>query len=213
MKERLICLLIGYALGCIQTAWLISKYHYRKDIRNYGSGNAGTTNMTRVFGIKSGVVTLVLDMLKGILAVCIAGWIYGFGFAFTHLRMWAGIGAILGHNYPFYLKFKGGKGIATSIGIWLAIDIRVFIIGFIVSVPLLIATKYVSLASMTAMTAAFIASCFFYAGQPHGVEVILLAAFIMLSALIRHHANIKRLIQGNENKFTFKKKENKEKEE
>ena len=210
MKERLICLLIGYALGCIQTAWMISVFHYRKDIRKYGSGNAGTTNMARVFGANAGVVTLVLDMLKGILAVCIAGWIYGFSFEFTHLRMWAGIGAILGHNYPFYLKFKGGKGIATSIGIWLAIDLRVFFFGFITSIPLLIATKYVSLASMTAMTVAFIASCFFYAGKPHGTEVILLAAFIMVSALIRHHANIDRLIHVKENKFSFKKKEKEE---
>lgn len=210
MKERLICLLIGYALGCIQTAWLISKYHYRRDIRNYGSGNAGTTNMMRVFGARSGTLTLILDMAKAILAVCIAGWIYGFGFDNTYLRMWAGIGVILGHNYPFYLKFKGGKGIASSIGVWIAVDFRIFLIGFVIAIPLLLIVRYVSLASMTAMTVTFIAACFFYAGKVHGLEVILLAAFIMVSALVRHHANIGRLIHGTESKISFKKKKKEE---
>ena len=203
MVERLLCLLIGYAVGCVQTAWLISVYHYRKDIRNYGSGNAGTTNMARVFGLKSGAVTLVLDVLKGVLAVCIAGWIYGFGFDATHLRLWAGVGAVLGHNYPFYLKFKGGKGFATSIGVWIAIDIRIFIIGAIPSLTLLFTLKYMSVTALTAMTTAFIASVCLYAGQPHGLEIILLSSFFMISSFWRHKSNIKRLKNGTENKVTF----------
>ncbi len=213
MKERLICLLIGYGVGCIQTAWMISVLHFRKDIRNYGSGNAGTTNMARVFGAGSGVITLILDISKGVLAVCIAGWIYGFGFANTNLRLWAGVGVVLGHNFPFYLKFRGGKGFASSIGVWIAIDFRVFLIAAIPSLIVLFGLQYMSVTALTAMTVAFITTCFLYVGKIHGTEVILLSAFFMVMSFIRHKDNIKRLIQGKENKITFaktKKSESKE---
>lgn len=213
MKERLICLLIGYGVGCIQTAWMISVLHFRKDIRNYGSGNAGTTNMARVFGAGSGVITLILDISKGVLAVCIAGWIYGFSFANTNLRLWAGVGVILGHNFPFYLKFRGGKGFASSIGVWIAIDFRVFLIAAIPSLIVLFGLQYMSVTALTAMTVAFITTCFLYVGKIHGTEVILLSAFFMVMSFIRHKDNIKRLIQGKENKITFaktKKSESKE---
>ena len=213
MKERLICLLIGYGVGCIQTAWMISVLHFRKDIRNYGSGNAGTTNMARVFGAGSGVITLILDISKGVLAVCIAGWIYGFGFANTNLRLWAGVGVVLGHNFPFYLHFRGGKGFASSIGVWIAIDFRVFLIAAIPSLIVLFGLQYMSVTALTAMTVAFITTCFLYVGKIHGTEVILLSAFFMVMSFIRHKDNIKRLIQGKENKITFaktKKSESKE---
>ena len=213
MKERLICLLIGYGVGCIQTAWMISVLHFRKDIRNYGSGNAGTTNMARVFGAGSGVITLILDISKGVLAVCIAGWIYGFGFANTNLRLWAGVGVVLGHNFPFYLKFRGGKGFASSIGVWIAIDFRVFLIAAVPSLIVLFGLQYMSVTALTAMTVAFITTCFLYVGKIHGTEVILLSAFFMVMSFIRHKDNIKRLIQGKENKITFpktKKSESKE---
>ena len=213
MKERLICLLIGYGIGCIQTAWMISVLHFRKDIRNYGSGNAGTTNMARVFGAGSGVITLILDISKGVLAVCIAGWIYGFGFANTNLRLWAGVGVVLGHNFPFYLKFRGGKGFASSIGVWIAIDFRVFLIAAIPSLIVLFGLQYMSVTALTAMTVAFITTCFLYVGKIHGTEVILLSAFFMVMSFIRHKDNIKRLIQGKENKITFAKNKKSESKE
>lgn len=213
MKERLICLLIGYGIGCIQTAWMISVLHFRKDIRNYGSGNAGTTNMARVFGAGSGVITLILDISKGVLAVCIAGWIYGFGFANTNLRLWAGVGVVLGHNFPFYLKFRGGKGFASSIGVWIAIDFRVFLIAAVPSLIVLFGLQYMSVTALTAMTVAFITTCFLYVGKIHGTEVILLSAFFMVMSFIRHKDNIKRLIQGKENKITFAKNKKSESKE
>lgn len=116
--ERIICLLIGYAFGLFQTAYIYGRLH-GIDIRNYGSGNAGTTNTLRVFGTKAGLLVLVGDIMKCILAVVLVSCLFGS----SHpemvylLKLYAAMGAIVGHNFPFYLKFKGGKGIAATAGL------------------------------------------------------------------------------------------------
>ena len=120
--ERILCVLIGYICGLFQTSYLYGKVH-GIDIRNYGSGNAGTTNALRTLGAKAGAITLLGDCFKCVAAVVVVHMIYGK----THtdmmplLSMYAGMGVVLGHNYPFYLKFKGGKGIAATSGVALSL--------------------------------------------------------------------------------------------
>ena len=118
---RVICLLIGYVFGLFQTAYIYGRLH-GIDIRNYGSGNAGTTNTLRVFGTKAGLLVLVGDIMKCILAVVVTGVIFGSSHTdmIYLLKMYTAAGAIIGHNFPFYLKFKGGKGIAATAGLILS---------------------------------------------------------------------------------------------
>jgi len=197
--ERLIPLLIGYAFGCISFAYIFGHVVGHIDIRNYGSGNAGTTNVIRVLGKKWGFLTLALDILKAACAVWVTALIYGYGM--KHLLLWAGIGVILGHNFPFYMNFKGGKGIAASIGIFLAADIRMMLIAGIPALIILYIWRYMSLASLTYMLLLFVTAIFFYHGAPNGLEVILLVLLISLSGFIRHRANIRRLLEGTESKL------------
>ena len=119
--ERLYCILIGYVFGLFQTAFIYGKLH-GIDIRNYGSGNAGTTNTLRVFGTKAGLLVLFGDIIKTILAVVLCGALFGKAHPeeLYLLKLYAATGAILGHNFPFYLHFKGGKGIAATAGLVLS---------------------------------------------------------------------------------------------
>lgn len=119
--ERIYCLLIGYAFGLFQTAYIYGRLH-GIDIRNYGSGNAGTTNTLRVFGTKASLLVLLGDIMKCILAVVITGAAFGNSHPdmIYLLKMYTAAGAIIGHNFPFYLKFKGGKGIAATAGLILS---------------------------------------------------------------------------------------------
>ena len=119
--ERLVSVVIGYVFGLLQTGYLYGKIHH-VDIRKQGSGNAGTTNALRTMGWKAGVVTLLGDAFKCVFAVLLVRFLYkgSHGDMLPLLSMYAGMGAVLGHNYPFYMKFKGGKGIATTAGLLLS---------------------------------------------------------------------------------------------
>ena len=147
--ERLICLVIGYICGLFQTGYLYGKLHHI-DIRQHGSGNAGTTNALRTLGWKAGVITFLGDCLKCIVAVWIAWMIFGKSHErmFELLAMYAGVGAVLGHNFPFYLHFKGGKGIAATAGILLAVNPRVAIVAYLTFIVIVVITRYVSLGSI-----------------------------------------------------------------
>ena len=120
--QRLICLVIGYAFGLFQTGYIYGKLH-GIDIRKEGSGNAGTTNALRVLGKKAGIITYIGDMVKAVLAAMVVRLIFGQSHAdiIMVLVLYSGIGVILGHNFPFYLGFKGGKGIAASSGVIVAL--------------------------------------------------------------------------------------------
>ncbi|MDP3387882.1 MAG: glycerol-3-phosphate 1-O-acyltransferase PlsY, partial [Eubacteriales bacterium] len=148
--------LIGYMIGNISNAYLIGRIFLKKDVRNYGSGNAGATNALRAFGAKVGIVVFLLDVLKGIIAVYIGNRInpeFG-GFV-------AGIAVIAGHNWPATLKFKGGKGIATSIGVMLMINPLLSLICFAVGLSIAIITRTVSLGSLIGVAIAPIIIFFF----------------------------------------------------
>ena len=200
----LICLVIGYAFGLIQSGYVFVKLIYKKDVRDYGSHNAGTTNTLRVFGKLAGYIVFFADALKVVAAVVIVRY---FVFACNQdlkvLEMITGFGVVLGHNFPFYMGFKGGKGVAATGGLMFALDWRMALIAAIVFGLVFYTTRYVSVGSLV-ITALFpVMLAFFYPGQ-----WTLAAIGVVFTAMAwwRHKANIQRLLAGTENKFEKKTK-------
>ncbi len=205
--ERIICLAIGYVFGLFQTAYIYGRLH-GIDIRNYGSGNAGTTNTLRTLGTKAGLVVLFGDIAKCILAVVLANMIFGK----THpdeiylLKIYAAAGAILGHNFPFYLKFRGGKGIAATAGMILSFHPYLIPMGVIIFFGIFFTTHYVSLGSLL-VYAGFMAELVVLGqagtfGMPQAAlnEMYAVAGFLTVMAYWKHKDNIKRLLSGTERK-------------
>lgn len=210
---RLIALAVGYVFGIFQTGYFYGKSK-GIDIRTEGSGNAGSTNTLRVLGVKAGLITFAGDLFKAIIAVLIIKMIYRgiYPDAVKVLELYAGLGAVLGHNFPFYLKFKGGKGIACTSGMILAVCPMVAPICLVLFIGAVAITRYVSLGSILVVTAYLIQVVIFgQMGYLH-IEGANLTEFYVLSAcftamaLWRHRANIKRLATGTENKFKVNKK-------
>lgn len=214
--ERIICLAIGYAFGLLQTAYFYGKAH-GIDIRQHGSGNSGTTNALRVLGTKAGLIVFAGDCLKCIIAVWIVRLTFGAGHPdmIYLLCLYTGMGAILGHNYPFYMNFKGGKGIAATAGMILSFHPYFIIMGVVLFFGAFLITHYVSLGSLL-VYAGFIIQIIIcgqlgvFKGmtQPHLYELYAIAAFLTILAYWKHRENIKRLFKGQERKtYLFKKKE------
>ena len=209
---RVVCLLIGYVFGLFQTSFLYGKMH-GIDIRNYGSGNAGTTNALRVLGTKAGLIVFGGDVIKCILAVLVVRLLFGNSHPdMKYLYMlYAGAGAILGHNFPFYLNFKGGKGIAATAGIIFSIDWRLTVLCLAVFILIVAVTRYVSLGSLVVSVIllawnVYMGKCGAYnLSAVSSVEYGAMTAVIAAMAFWRHRANIIRLIHGNENKVGAKK--------
>ena len=209
---RVICVAIGYLFGLFQTSYLYGRANHM-DIREHGSGNAGTTNALRTMGKKAGALTLLGDCLKCVLAIWVVRILYRGDHAdiLPLLSMYAGAGCILGHNFPIYLNFRGGKGVAASVGLVLALDWRVFVICAVVFFTLYFTTHYVSLCSISAyLVALIVMSIFGWLGY-YGMETArvwemdgVLACLTAL-AIFRHRQNIRRLLNGNENKIFLKK--------
>lgn len=194
-----IAVLIGYLLGSFSSGYFFSKYYFKEDIRDYGSGNTGATNALRVYGKKIGLMTAIIDVFKGWLAVVLMGKILGQEFGYI-----AGLSALIGHIYPFYMGFKGGKGVACAAGMILAIDIRIFCLAALIFFAVALLTRYVSLASISAAVCMLIATIFL-----RNIEEKYLFTVVFLSVVLviyKHKENIKRLIAGNENRLSFKKK-------
>ncbi|MDD6038637.1 MAG: glycerol-3-phosphate 1-O-acyltransferase PlsY [bacterium] len=207
---RLISLAIGYICGHFLTGFFYGKTQ-NVDLRNVGSGNVGTTNTYRNLGPKAGVLTLLGDVLKVVLSVGVVWLIFHNSQPqMTKLLMYyAGLGTILGHNFPTFMKFKGGKGIACTGGLMVAvcpICVPICLAIFLITVAL---TRYVSLGSILVCISFFIQILVFGQMGMLGLdgaqlyEVYVLAAVVMLLGVARHHANIGRLIKGTENKFSF----------
>ena len=214
--ERIICIVIGYLFGLFQTSYIYGKCK-GIDIRQHGSGNAGTTNTLRVLGAKAGAIVLLGDILKCVLAVMVVTYIFGH----THpetiylLKLYAAAGAILGHNFPFYLGFKGGKGIASTVGLGISLHPAFIPMGVIVFFTTFFLTHYVSLGSLL-LYAGFMIEIvilgqmgMFGMTQPYLYEMYVIAAFLTIMAYCRHKENIKRLLKGEEKK-TYLKKSNRE---
>lgn len=206
--ERIVCLAIGYVFGMFQTSYFIGKAHHM-DIRQYGSGNAGTTNALRTLGKKAGAMTLIGDMLKCIIAILLVNALFKNRYPdiLLLLGMYTAAGCVLGHNFPFYLGFRGGKGIAASAGMLLALDWRVFLICAVIFIGLVVITRYVSLGSMAAYVGAWICFAAFGASGSYGMdfshtlELDVIMGLMTALAIYRHRANISRLLHGTENKF------------
>lgn len=211
--ERILCIVIGYVFGLFQTGYIYGKLN-NVDIRDHGSGNAGTTNALRTLGVKAGAITFIGDCFKCVIAVLIANLIFGNSHSeyMKVLDLYAAAGAILGHNYPFYLKFRGGKGIAATAGLivsfhWVlvAVCLPVFLIVFLT-------THYVSLGSLLVYTALVVTVLIMgqtgYLGleQAYLNEIYVIAILLAILAFWKHRANISRLLKGTENKTYLKKK-------
>lgn len=193
-------LAVGYLFGCFQTGYFVGKIN-KIDIRDYGSGNAGTTNVLRTLGFPWALVTFLGDALKGLIWLLIVkNYIAPMvPEADTGiLCLLAGLGVVLGHNYPFELQFKGGKGIATSVAIMIGFDLRIGLIGIAVFLIVCAATRYVSLSSLCFAASLPITCLLFHPGEWAYLVLILL---YMASAFYRHKANIVRLKNGTESKL------------
>ena len=200
---------VSYLIGSVNFSILISKAISGKDIRESGSGNAGATNMLRTHGKKMGVLTLLLDVLKGIIAIIIAMIVdKNIGANTGILSYIAGVCVILGHNFPIYFGFKGGKGVATSLGVVLMLDWKVGLIVAVCAIAIMAITRYVSLGSILG-GAAYIVVEIVKAIVTKNYNIVQLVCVVIIGGLLiaRHHANIKRLLSGTENKLSFGKKE------
>ncbi len=211
---RMICLAVGYVFGLFQTGYLYGRKQ-GVDIRKEGSGNSGATNSLRVFGIKAGVIVFAGDMLKTLIPCLIARAIFRESapdMAYLYM-LYTGFGAVLGHNYPFYMNFKGGKGISCTAGLALAVNWKVALCLFVLFLLIVGVTKFVSLASLVAVTGVLITMIVMATSGALGLGHAAVIEFIILGflwaalAFFRHRANIGRLIAGNENKtYLFGKK-------
>jgi glycerol-3-phosphate acyltransferase PlsY len=204
MSLWLITLAIAYLLGSIPFGYLLVRLFRREDIRSVGSGNIGATNVARAGGKGLGIVTLSLDLLKGLAAVLIAKHLApGTPGNPSDLAVAAGIAAILGHVFPVWLGFKGGKGVASALGVFLALAWPAAISALVVFILVFALTRYVSLASILA---AVMIPPFALLWMPDRSPVFVGGViFLALLVVSKHHSNITRLMQGKESRFGSKK--------
>ena len=205
--ERILCLVVGYLFGLFQTAYFYGKLH-GIDIREHGSGKAGTTNPLRVLGTKAGVIVLMGDILKWMIAIFLCRSV----FSTSHpdmvylLQMYTAAGVILGHNFPFYMHFKGGKGIAATAGLILSFHPYFIPMGVIIFFGIFFTTHYVSLGSLLVYAGFMIEIIIcgqngvFHMPQSSLNEMYVIAALLTVMAYYKHRENIKRLLSGTERK-------------
>lgn len=211
--ENIILFVIAYLLGSIPSGVWIGKLFFHKDIRKFGSGNTGTTNTFRVLGAKAGTVVFIMDVLKGTLATCLP-----MIFDSSINPLWFGLVAIIGHTFPVFAGFKGGKAVATSAGMLLGYSPVFFVYSAIIFFIILYLTSTVSLTSMISAVLITISTVIL----PMICPAILpkqswlltgIAVFLTIFIFIRHRENIKRIMNGTESKIPFGLKKSKEKKE
>ena len=214
-------LLTAYLIGSISSSVLISKKMSGADIRESGSGNAGATNMLRVHGKKAGVITLLCDLAKGIVAVLLAmaadfviksqidpsslGW-FEANVLYGNLHYLAGVFVVLGHDFPIFFGFRGGKGVATSLGVMMILDWKIGLVVALIAILIMIASKYVSLGSVLGGVIYPVAILAYMIGK-NDINWIYFSCALIIGLIIiaKHHSNIKRLMNGTENKLFAKK--------
>lgn len=198
---------VSYLLGSISFAVIVSRVFAKDDVRKHGSGNAGMTNILRTYGKGPAAVTAAGDFAKAIASIFFARWLFNMmGIDALDAGNIAGLFVILGHVYPLYFGFKGGKGVMTTLGVILAVNPAVFLIVAIIFIPLVLVTKIVSLGSVLGATAyPVITYVTAYLWHRPAFYSTLFAAVYAVIILIMHRQNIKRLINGTEHKFGSKK--------
>ena len=201
-----ISLIIVYLIGSIPFAYIYAKVFRKIDIREHGSGNVGATNVVRVLGTKAGVIVLLLDMLKGFVPVLIFTHCIGWTKDIQWVPVLIGIFAILGHTFTVFLSFKGGKGVATSAGVFLALSPYAVIGTLLLFAIIVWISKYVSLGSMVAALFLVLVQTFMYYQGYSNPYILAFALILAFFIIYKHKSNISRLIKGTENKLSFKKK-------
>lgn len=203
-------LIVAYLFGSIPTAVWIGLAFFNIDVREYGSGNAGATNTFRVLGKKAGIPVMLIDILKGFTATSLAYFIgvsttgaYGSS-SYTNYALALGIAAVMGHLFPVFAGFRGGKGIATLFGMVLAIEFHAALLCVIVFIVVLLVTRYVSLSSIIAGFTYTIGVEFIF---PSNKSVVIYGMCMFLLILVTHQKNLERLLKGKESKVNlFKRK-------
>ena len=208
-----ILLVLAYLIGSVPTAVWVSKWVYGIDIREHGSGNAGATNAFRILGTKAGSGVMLVDMMKGFIAVKLSIF-SSFTWTsepFVNLQIFLGLSAVLGHIFPIWADFRGGKGIATLFGMILSIQPIVAVSLVIVFMLMLFITRYVSLSSITASIAFPVLILFIFNAHAQELSYRLFAIATAFLVVLTHHKNIGRLLSGNENKVPlFRKRRTRE---
>lgn len=190
-----VALLLAYLVGAFPSGWLLVKWLAQVDVRTVGSGNVGATNVTRAAGFRAGLVVLLLDVAKGLIAVwAIAPWIVPS--ANLTVRLGCGLAAILGHDFPIFLRFRGGKGVATTLGVLCAAEPLVGCIALLVWAVGFLVWRYVSVGSLAAAVTIPIAQFL----RRDSMPVICLGVLMALLMALRHRANIERLLAGTEHR-------------
>lgn len=201
MTEIAVLIAGAYVIGSIPFSFLVARLVSGQDIRNLGSGNVGATNVARTVGKGPGIVALLLDGAKGWGVVALAEWLLRSDASDPATGWWIGVAAVvgvLGHMFPVWLRFRGGKGVATAAGAFLALDARAFLFVLVVFLIVWIATRWVSLASMLAAAAMPLVLRFV---ERQSTSVIVASIVIATAVILKHHTNIARLAHGTEPKF------------
>lgn len=197
----ILIVMIGYCLGNINGAIIISKCMMKDDVRSHGSGNAGLTNFFRTYGGFQSLLVILIDVTKCVLACSLAAWLLPEHALLA--KMAAGVATILGHSYPAAAGFRGGKGILCGAALGACVDWRVFVLIFGVFLITVVLTRFVSLGSVLAAATFAGSVCAFYW---ENALVCILAVIAAAFVIFRHRSNIVRLIKGNESKLSFRKK-------
>lgn len=208
----LLIIIFAYLIGSFPTAILISKYIYKKDVRHYGSKNAGATNVFRVLGWKPGVIVLIIDIAKGWFATAHVPFIIGPiqpGIEAIPFMILAGFAAVIGHIWTVFAGFKGGKGVATGAGMLIGLAPQVVALCVILFLLVLFITRMVSMGSIIASISfpVILAIQNFLLHKPVHPSLLLFSVFIPVLIIYTHRSNIKRILEGKENKISFKKRE------
>ena len=209
MVFNIITAIIAYLIGSVNFSVILSKKMAGFDVREKGSGNAGTTNMLRSVGKKAAALTLICDVLKGVVAILIAMFI-GWAFKIENqslLVQIAGIAVVLGHTFPIFFGFKGGKGVATSLGILIMSNWQIGLICLVFGVLLIALTRMVSLGSCAAAVLFPVLTLFITDNYivSQGSGYLIYSIILAIIVLFNHRSNIKRIMAGNENRISFKK--------
>jgi glycerol-3-phosphate acyltransferase PlsY len=198
---RVLLLIGAYLLGSIPSSVWIGRRFYGIDVREHGSGNAGFTNTVRVLGWKAGLPVFLMDILKGYLAVSLAHFTSNLipgSIAFINFQLLLGAAGVLGHIFPIYVGFKGGKGVATLLGLLLAIQPHVTLICMGIFLVIFISTRYVSLSSMAAGIAFPILNIFVF--HTTAISMVIFSMIVSILLLLTHQKNIERLLNKEESR-------------
>ena len=209
MAFNIVVAIIAYLIGSINFSVIFSKKMAGFDVREKGSGNAGTTNMLRSVGKKAAAITLICDILKGVVAILIAmfiSWAFKVENASLLVQI-AGIAVVLGHTFPIFFGFKGGKGVATALGILLMSNWQIGLICLVFGVVLIALTRMVSLGSCAAAVLFPVLTLFINEHYivAQGSSYLIFSIILAVIVLFNHRSNIQRILSGKENKISFKK--------